>query len=575
MTEQTNTGAPNRQLFAPVPRVFAPMLWGGAGVFFLLLLLSTSLSPALATQGTAPVQSSLNNMVLPAQVITASFTTNAPVCLGSSIRFSDTSSAPSGIKAVEWDLGDGATSTKRVVNHTYAAAGTYTVWLTATSQVDSQHTISKPVSVQSVSAGIDITPFYNGNTVCRNATTTFADGSALGVPSSASTWQWTVNGAPVSVASSFSYIFTTYGPHSVNLAVTTSAGCADTTSISLNAADPPVPNLVITAGSDPAEAGTTVHFEDRGTGGVSWTWDFGDGIVITTTTPSIDHVYKYSGSRTVVLTVAAASGCTAADSETLAVTGKDYIPLIVKNYFTGWEFRDDFGDWNSGWTWGEHVTLNPDGSKSDEFYFGYKMDTNRLTRSDGSLYYILAHDDEDHVFLTGPQDKALVYYDFTYEASARTASNNRRGDEYGILISPVPLDPRAPNSQGLPVYTCQIRLKNDDTKRHWVFKKWTIANSHDHPADELAIGTEVSWLTSNTYWWNRFKIERVGNTITCSSYAEESWTKWQPLASRDMSLDFASVPDKFYVGFYLAHSEPYSYDFEAQFEDVIAISRKP
>ncbi|MBN1582378.1 MAG: PKD domain-containing protein [Anaerolineae bacterium] len=507
-----------------------------------------------------------------AEEITASFTASAPVCLANSIHFSDTSSATSGIEAVEWNLGDGNTRTDRAFDHTYAAVGTYTVWLTATSQAGSQRVISTSVSVQSVSAGMDITPLYNGNTVCLNTETTFSDNSTLGVPGTAAAWQWTLNGAPASTASGFSHTFTTPGPHTAGLTVTTTAGCADTTSISLNTAAPPAPSLVITGDTDPIETGTTVHLQDQGTGGVFWTWDLGDGTIVTTDTPSIDHVYQRGGPQTVVLTVTATSGCMSVVSETLSVTAKTYMPVVFQNFFTGLEYFTGFGPGESGWPYGDHITLNPDGSKSDEFYFGYKTTSaapNGSYRSDGKVYYIRAHDDGDHVFVTGPQNKAYTSQNFVYQAVGRTVSSQRRGDEYGILISPVPLDPKHPDSQGLPVYTLQVRLSGDN--KAWVFKKWVIENSHDHPADELAKGT-TDWLTINTDWFNGFKIERVGNTIHAYVHGASTWGKWKEVASRDMTKDFAKVPDKFYIGLYLAHTQPYSYDFEAQFDNVSVIS---
>ena len=70
----------------------------------------------------------------PSKELTASFTAsprNGSIPL--TVSFQDTSAAGSSdITAWAWDFGDGTTSADRNPSHTYAAAGTYAVWLTVT-----------------------------------------------------------------------------------------------------------------------------------------------------------------------------------------------------------------------------------------------------------------------------------------------------------------------------------------------------------------------------------------------------------------------------------------------------------
>lgn len=256
-----------------------------------------------------------------------------------------------------------------------------------------------------------------------------------------------------------------------------------------------------------------------------------------------------------------------------------YMPMVFKNLYIAYDYAEGFGDRSTGWAHGTRTVYNSDGTKSDEYAFGYKEDSRHLTGpygrvySDGRVYYLWAMDDGDHVFVTGPSDKAYTNQDFTYEVSLRLASDNKElGDEYGILISPVPLDPKNPDSQGKYVYTLQIRLlPSNNADKYWVFKRWVIHNSHDHPADELAQSWgNQSWLTVTTLWWNHFKVKRTGNTLQMWTNAEESWDKSHLVVTRDLSLDFNPVPDKFYVGFYMAHSSQFGwrYDLEAQFENL-------
>jgi PKD repeat protein len=62
----------------------------------------------------------------------AGFDSNGPVCLGTAVIFTDTSSSPSApVTSWSWEFGDGATSPLKSPSHLYAAAGSYTVRLTA------------------------------------------------------------------------------------------------------------------------------------------------------------------------------------------------------------------------------------------------------------------------------------------------------------------------------------------------------------------------------------------------------------------------------------------------------------
>jgi PKD repeat protein len=58
---------------------------------------------------------------------------------------------------------------------------------------------------------------------------------------------------------------------------------------------------------DSACAGVPVHFKDQSVGGVSWSWDFGDGTTATIQHP--DHIYSTQGIYTVRLAVTNSDAC--------------------------------------------------------------------------------------------------------------------------------------------------------------------------------------------------------------------------------------------------------------------------
>ncbi len=232
-----------------------------------------------------------------------------------------------------------------------------------------------------------------------------------------------------------------------------------------------------------------------------------------------------------------------------------YLPLVVKNYFEEYEYRDNFEDWSSGWIYGSVHNTNPDGSTSDKFSYGYKQDADT-----SKVYYIRVSDNSDHVFLTGPQE---TKGNFEYEAYLRLATSDTPpswGDEYGILVSPAPLDPANPSAQ--PVYTLQIRLYRGGGNPRYLVKKWKVYGLHNHPGDELVQQEEGTYITQQPKVWNIFRIERQGNKL--DFFVRTQSTAWKHVHS----LTDDSLPDNLYIGFYAAHTQMYSYAMEYQFDNV-------
>ena len=267
--------------------------------------------------------------------ITADFDAPHAVCLGSSAHFSDTSVAAGGIVSVEWELGDGSTSTSPVTDHIYTAPGVYTVWMTATSGSGCRRAVSKAITVEAVSAAIDPGASV---TICERAEVRFADVSAVTGTLGAREWRFSDDGS-TATGDAVTYTFDSAGTYLVSLALTTSAGCADVAAVVVTVKEPPAPTIEITPTS--AMVGETVYFTDTGSGGSSWLWDFGDGAVAgPLSTPHATHAYGAPGTYTVTLTVTSAAGCTAGAQRSLTVNAVveshvAYLPLVVRNYSIG------------------------------------------------------------------------------------------------------------------------------------------------------------------------------------------------------------------------------------------------
>ena len=213
-----------------------------------------------------------------------------------------------------------------------------------------------------------------------------------------------------------------------------------------------------------------------------------------------------------------------------------YFPILVRDWFEEFTAIEDFEPPLTGWPEGSvrnTVTVH------EEFNYGPFVD------GDGSTVYQMGiRDNFDHVFVTGP---LYVLKNFEYQAWMRRLSADRdQLFEYGILISPTPIDPAHPYAED--VYTFQIQLGYNGA---WWVKKWDVYSLDDHPADTIDHG-QTGAVTEGYKQWNQLRIRRVGDTLyfdaTHGSTAPNPGDWVNLLTHTDHSL-----PDQFYVGFFGAH----------------------
>jgi PKD repeat protein len=212
-----------------------------------------------------------------------------------------------------WDFGDGSQSTNQNPSHVYAAAGTYTVALTATnvygsgSLTKTGYITVAPVNPSPIAAFIAIpTSTTVGTTI------NFHDTSA----NSPTSWSWNFGDGHVSNDQNPSHIYTSAGVYDVSLTVTNSYG---TNSLTKTGYITITPGLIPVAAFSASPTNTyvmgTVVFTDASTNTpTSWLWDFGDGSQSTSQNPS--YAYSAAGTYTVSLTATNVYG-----SDTMTKTG--------------------------------------------------------------------------------------------------------------------------------------------------------------------------------------------------------------------------------------------------------------
>jgi len=185
-----------------------------------------------------------------------------------------------------WSFGDGDSSSDQNPTHTYDAAGTYAVKLTARNDGGS-NSKNQLVTVPSGDPpAVDFTFEVDGFTVH------FLDAST-GNPTS---WSWLFGDDDTSNEQNPSHTYTSAGTFTVTLTATNDAGsAAGSQLVTVPSGDPPAADFTFQADD------LTVTFADASTGNpTSWAWDFGDGDTSSDQNPT--HDYDAGGTYTVSLT---------------------------------------------------------------------------------------------------------------------------------------------------------------------------------------------------------------------------------------------------------------------------------
>ncbi|HRZ83137.1 MAG TPA: PKD domain-containing protein, partial [Candidatus Hydrogenedentes bacterium] len=216
----------------------------------------------------------------------------------------------------EWVFGDGQTSNLPAPEHTYAAAGAYSVSLTVTTAIGTS-SVTKPNFVVVTAPGGPAADFTAYPTTGKGPLTVqFANLSTAG-SAGITQWAWTFGDGQTSTEQSPRHTYGAQGSFPVTLTVTdANANTSQVTKVNYVVVS--APTTLTAAFTSDVTSGTaplTVMFTDQSIEGqqpiTGRLWNFGDGETSTVQNPV--HIYTESGNYTVTLTVSTASG---SDAET-------------------------------------------------------------------------------------------------------------------------------------------------------------------------------------------------------------------------------------------------------------------
>jgi PKD repeat protein len=234
-----------------------------------------------------------------------------------------------------WNFGDGSliTASTASITHTFASAGTFTVALTVTDDIGQQGRVTVPVTVMAAGAGSLTADFSISPTDPRSGQLVSFNANLSSPVASITSYDWDFgDGTVVNGQSSFLITHTYFTPtgnsYNIRLTVHDNTGRVATTVKNLTVIAGTDPTAVFTVSQSPTTVGTVITFDGALSTAVApktivrYTWDFGDGsAIVSTTAPatSTTHAYAAAGTYVIRLTVTDSAGLTGATTRTLLV----------------------------------------------------------------------------------------------------------------------------------------------------------------------------------------------------------------------------------------------------------------
>jgi PKD repeat protein len=256
-----------------------------------------------------------------AMSISPSLNCNQPVTFNASASLGP-------VNSYNWDFNSDGTSDQTTpgssVTHTYPSPGTYTATLIVNATGNCLDTITQTVVIHPVPTA----SFSFPNGLCLLSVPFDASGSAVANPSTIASYGWDFNNDGIidqtTSTPTLDHIFTQNGTATVNLTVTTNAGCTASLNQQVTVFNKPDANFLIAPApncNQPVNLDASVSFVP-GTNTIdSYIWDYtGDGTPdFSSPSPGTSHTYAGPGTYTVSLITLANGNCADTISRTFTI----------------------------------------------------------------------------------------------------------------------------------------------------------------------------------------------------------------------------------------------------------------
>jgi gliding motility-associated-like protein len=219
-------------------------------------------------------------------------------CPGSTVRFTDQSTGTN--LASFWEFGDGNTSTAVSPSTAYTNTGLYTVKLKITDQYGCSDSMIRPDYIQ-VNRPVASYTVNDSVTACTPFEVKFTNTSQYYVSS-----VWDLSGGISTLQNPIQY-YNAAGVYPIQLVVTSPGGCMDTTYGTVHVYDTIGSRVIYTPldGCKPLDVSLNTFSPVPAT----YTWDFGDGVLIVNDTTDMKHVYNFFGNFVPRVILTDPAGC--------------------------------------------------------------------------------------------------------------------------------------------------------------------------------------------------------------------------------------------------------------------------
>ena len=266
---------------------------------------SLEVTPDGAAEGTTTVHK-----------VWADFAHDAPKCVDSPVTFNyEMPQPPLANVTLDWTFGGGPSGSgaaQPTVQATFPVAGIYTVTVNAAgtcgigpAAIDQTDSFTDVISIEGVEAQIAAGPAP----ACVGQDVGFwAIGPVTGTIAG---YLWDFGDGVTSTLPSPAHPYAGAGDYTAALTITTAGGCVDTAVLPISVQSAAAAFEVF---DDPSCMNETMAFSStttiQGSGPVSYTWAFGDGVVEDDADGQAQHAYAAPGLYTAALTVTTVAGCT-------------------------------------------------------------------------------------------------------------------------------------------------------------------------------------------------------------------------------------------------------------------------
>lgn len=256
-------------------------------------------------------------------------TTGVPLTLSAAA-----SNDPAGLPLTyAWTFGDGGTATGVTPSHTYAASGTYTATVVATSSAGLSSSATANVVVKDAPKA----PVANAGgpyTAKAGDSVTFSGAASSDPQGETLTYSWDFgDGSAKATGVAPTHTYSSAGTYTVTLTVTNTDNLSNTQTATATITAVAVPPVANAGGPYTGTAGTAVNFSgaassDANGQTLTYSWDFGDSSAKATGVAPT-HIYQAAGTYTVTLTVTNSDGLSGTATTTAVIAAAPPQPPVA------------------------------------------------------------------------------------------------------------------------------------------------------------------------------------------------------------------------------------------------------